>query len=193
MAPAASSTLRRRPGIDHAERGMIVQERSGHAQDCSGGALRGEHDGGSICLADGDGTESFPGCSEAHRAVDLPPLLRGEALEAFMLDGEHQGSLKGAFIPIGGLTSGFPHQGSLGRGGPWGSVWPNNVEKTGVWSIGQPGFLVVAAEAEQVERTRRKTWSRAESEFLCPSRRLLLTARTARSRISRSCRATPKG
>jgi hypothetical protein len=29
-------------------------------------------------------------------------------------------SLKGAFIPIGGLTSGFPHQGSLGRGGPWG-------------------------------------------------------------------------
>jgi hypothetical protein len=25
--------------------------------------------------------------------------------------------LKGAFIPIGGLTSGFPHQGSLGSGG----------------------------------------------------------------------------
>src|SRR6266542_6715543 len=29
---------------------------------------------------------------------------------------------------------------------------PDNVEKTGVWSIGQPGFLVVAAEAEQVGR-----------------------------------------
>jgi hypothetical protein len=27
----------------------------------------------------------------------------------------------------------------------------------------------VAAEAERVERTRRKTCSRAESEFLCPS------------------------
>jgi hypothetical protein len=25
------------------------------------------------------------------------------------------------------------------------------LRKTGVWSIGQPGFLVVAAEAEQVE------------------------------------------
>jgi hypothetical protein len=36
----------------------------------------------------------FLDVSEAHRAVDHPPLLRGEALEAFMLDGEHQGSLK---------------------------------------------------------------------------------------------------
>jgi hypothetical protein len=49
--------------------------------------------------------------------------------------------------------------GSLLRSGgeTWGPVSPDNVEKTGVWSIGQPGFLVVAAEAEQVERTRRKT------------------------------------
>jgi hypothetical protein len=31
------------------------------------------------------------------------------------------------------------------------------------------GSLVMAAEAQQVERTQRKTCSRAESEFLCPS------------------------
>jgi hypothetical protein len=30
---------------------------------------------------------------------------------------------------------------------------------------------IVAAEGERVERTHRKTCSRAESEFLCPSRR----------------------
>ena len=46
-----------------------------------------------------------------------------------------------------------------------GPVSPDNVEKTGVWS----GSPIVAAEAEQVERTRRKTWSRADPRFLCPS------------------------
>jgi hypothetical protein len=81
------------------------------------------------------------------------------------------GNLKGAFIPIGGLTSGFPHQGSLGRGGPWGSVWPDNVEKTGVSPGGQSGSPTVTAEAEQVERTRGRTWSRVRSRFLCPTGR----------------------
>jgi hypothetical protein len=37
-------------------------------------------------------------------------------------------------------------------GETWGPVWPDNVEKTGVWS----GSPIVAAEAEQVERTRRR-------------------------------------
>jgi hypothetical protein len=34
------------------------------------------------------------------------------------------------------------------------------------WTVWVP---IAAAEAQQVERTRRKTCSRAESEFLCPS------------------------
>jgi hypothetical protein len=38
-----------------------------------------------------------------------------------------------------------------------------------VWPGGQSGSPIVAARAQQVERTRRKTCSRAESEFLCPS------------------------
>src|SRR4029453_19569963 len=51
-----------------------------------------------------------------------------------------------------------------------GLVWPDNVEKTGVRSIGQPGFPVVASVPEQVERTRRKTWSRGRSEVFVPYR-----------------------
>src|SRR6266508_620032 len=39
--------------------------------------------------------------------------------------------VKGAFIPIGGLTSGFPIKARWGEG-PWGSVWPDNVHETGV-------------------------------------------------------------
>ena len=54
-------------------------------------------------------------------------------------------------------------------GETWGPVSPNNVHETGVWPGGRSGSPVVAAEARQVERTRRKTCSRAESEFLCPS------------------------
>jgi hypothetical protein len=42
-----------------------------------------------------------------------------------------------------------------------------NVHETGVSPGGQSGSAIVAAEAQQVERTRRKTCSRAESEFLC--------------------------
>jgi len=34
--------------------------------------------------------------------------------------------------------------------------------------VGQSGSPIVAAEAEQVERTRRETWSRALSEVLVP-------------------------
>jgi hypothetical protein len=40
--------------------------------------------------------------------------------------------LKGASIPIGGLTSGFPYQGSLVEGSHGGSVSPHNVHETGV-------------------------------------------------------------
>jgi hypothetical protein len=38
---------------------------------------------------------------------------------------------------------------------------------------------IVAAEAEQFERTRRKTWSRARSEFSVPFRRDAASPRTA--------------
>jgi len=49
-----------------------------------------------------------------------------------------------------------------------GPVWPDNVHETGVLPIGQSGFPVVATDAEQVVRTRRKTWSRARSEVFVP-------------------------
>ena len=60
--------------------------------------------------------------------------------------------------------------GSLLRSGgeTWGPVSPGNVQKTGVSPGGQSGSPIVAAEAEQVERTRRKTWSRVRSEVFVP-------------------------
>ncbi len=60
--------------------------------------------------------------------------------------------------------------GSLLRSGSetWGPVSPDNVHETGVSPGGQSGSPIVAAEAEQVERTRRKTWSRARSEVFVP-------------------------
>jgi hypothetical protein len=47
-------------------------------------------------------------------------------------------------------------------------VWPENVPETGVSPGGQFGSLIVAAEAEQVERTRKKSWSRGQSEVFMP-------------------------
>jgi hypothetical protein len=55
-------------------------------------------------------------------------------------------------------------------GETWGPVSPDNVQKTGVSPGGQSGSPIVAAEAEQVERTRRKTWSRFRSEVFVPYR-----------------------
>jgi hypothetical protein len=49
-----------------------------------------------------------------------------------------------------------------------GPVSPNNVHETGVSPGGKSGSPIVAPYAEQVERTRRKTWSRARSEVLVP-------------------------
>jgi hypothetical protein len=92
------------------------------------------------------------------------------------------------FIPIVALTRGFPlapvrlvrnpetvpmmADGSLLRSGgeTWGPVSPDNVHETGVLPIGESGSTIVAAEAEQVERTRRKNWSRARSEVFVPHR-----------------------
>jgi hypothetical protein len=51
------------------------------------------------------------------------------------------------------------------------SFSPDNVEKTGVSPGGQSGSPTVTAEADQVERTRGKTWSRVRSRFLCPTGR----------------------
>jgi hypothetical protein len=58
--------------------------------------------------------------------------------------------------------------GSLLRSGgeTWGPVSPDNVHETGVLPGGQSGSLIVPAEAEQVERTRRKPWSRARSLYV---------------------------
>ncbi len=51
--------------------------------------------------------------------------------------------------------AGFPIKARWG-GGPWGSVWPDNVQETGVSPGGRSGSPIVAAEAEQVERTTKK-------------------------------------
>ena len=74
---------------------------------------------------------------------------------------------KGAFIPIGGLTSGFPHQGS-GERGPWVRCGQTMFTKqvfrpVTVWSPHR-GRRGGAGRA-----TRRKTWSRGRSEVLCPT------------------------
>jgi hypothetical protein len=85
--------------------------------------------------------------------------------------------LKGALIPILALTRGFPlarlvrnpetvsmmADGSLLRSGgeTWGPVSPDNVHETGVSPGGQSGSPIVAADPDQVERTRRKTSSPA--------------------------------
>ncbi len=45
-------------------------------------------------------------------------------------------------------------------------MWPDNVHETGVSPRGRSGSPIVAPEAEQFERTRRKTWSRARSKFV---------------------------
>jgi hypothetical protein len=79
----------------------------------------------------------------------VPTLFTNRAVADAHCPADH---LKGAFIPIGGLTSGFPHQGSFGERGPWGSVWPDNVHETGVSLDGQSGSSIVAAEARQVEK-----------------------------------------
>jgi hypothetical protein len=49
------------------------------------------------------------------------------------------------------------------------SFSPDNVQETGVSPGGRSRFPIVAAEAEQVERTRRKTWTGADPRFLCPT------------------------
>jgi hypothetical protein len=53
-----------------------------------------------------------------------------------------------------------------------GAMSPDNVHETGVSPDGQSRPPIVSAEAEQVERTRRETWSRARSEGFVPYRLL---------------------
>jgi hypothetical protein len=48
------------------------------------------------------------------------------------------------------------------------SFSPDNVHETRVWPGGRSGSPIVAAEAQQVEPTRTKTWSRARSEVFVP-------------------------
>ncbi|SRR6266545_1699931 len=50
------------------------------------------------------------------------------------------------------------------------AVSPHNVQETGISPGTRSGSPIVAAEAEQVERTRRKTWSPARSEVFVPYR-----------------------
>jgi hypothetical protein len=97
------------------------------------------------------------GCTYSDHAADL-----GFAPSAVM------DRLKGAFIPIGGLTSGFPHQGSLGRGGPWGSVWPDNVYERGVSPGGESGSPHRGHRGGAGRANPRRTWSRARSEVFVP-------------------------
>src|SRR6266508_1856209 len=63
--------------------------------------------------------------------------------------------LKDALIPIGGLTSGFPIKARWGEGGPWGSVWPENVEKPGDSPDGQSRSPIVAARRSRSSNSRK--------------------------------------
>jgi hypothetical protein len=71
-------------------------------------------------------------------------------------------------------------------GETWGPVSPDNVHER-CPAPGPSGLAIVAAEGEQVERTRRKTWSRARSEVHVPYRP------TAGIRWSRTLAVEPKG
>ena len=51
-----------------------------------------------------------------------------------------------------------------------GSLWPDSVHETGVWPIGQRAFPVVATEAGQVERTRRKDLVTVSIRVFVPTR-----------------------
>jgi hypothetical protein len=82
-------------------------------------------------------TGVLPGGQRGFPVVAAPPSKSSEVTRQ---------DLKGASIPIGGLTSGFPHQGSLGRGEPLGSVSPDNVHETGASPGGQSGSRIVAAD-----------------------------------------------
>jgi hypothetical protein len=78
--------------------------------------------------------------------------------------------LKAASIPIGGFTSGFPNQGSLGRGEPVGfGVAQTMFTKQVPHPMNSPDPPSWPRRAERVERTRRKTWYAPHPRFLCPT------------------------
>jgi hypothetical protein len=54
------------------------------------------------------------------------------------------------------------------RGETWGPVSPENVQETGVSPGGRSGSDIVAAEAEQVERTTKKDLVTLRSEVFVP-------------------------
>jgi ADP-ribose pyrophosphatase YjhB (NUDIX family) len=61
-----------------------------------------------------------------------------------------------------------------------GSGVADNVHETGVSPRGQSRSPIVAAEAQQGEPTRTKTWSRVRSEVFVPYRRIMQVRRARR-------------
>ena len=59
-------------------------------------------------------------------------------------------------------------------GKTWEPVSPDNVRNSCLVPV-EVWIPILAAEAEQVGRTRRKTWSWARSRFLCPTAGVFLS------------------
>jgi hypothetical protein len=77
--------------------------------------------------------------------------------------------LKGAFLPIGGLTSGFPHQGSLGSGGHGVPCGPTMFTKQVSGPVEKSGSPIVVAEAQQVDELEERPGHAPDPRFPCPT------------------------
>jgi hypothetical protein len=126
----------------------------------------------------------FPGQESSFPPFPRPMADVNGTLFFIANDGIH---VKGALIPIVVLTRGLHGSVRLVRnpgtvpmmgdgflmrsgGETWGPVSPDNVQETGVSPGGRSGSPIVTAEAEQVERTRRKPCSRPRSDVFVPYR-----------------------
>jgi hypothetical protein len=111
------------------------------------------------------------------------PLARGDSPRVVRLKGalieirlewapilivaQTQGFPYGSPQPSWGTVPGFRTSRTGSGGETWGPVSPENIHESGASPGGQSGSPIVAAEAQQVERTRRKTWSRLPIRGFC--------------------------
>jgi hypothetical protein len=78
------------------------------------------------------------------------------------------GTIRG-FCALQGVAS-RREEASCGRDTVEHAAGTQNIQETGVSPGGRSGSPIVTAEAEQVERTRRKPWSRPRSDVFVPYR-----------------------
>jgi transposase-like protein len=85
-------------------------------------------------------------------------------------DHGHLKALRGALIAIGGLTSGFPLQGSFGGGRQRGCVEPDNIEKTGGLvrgdSLDSPSWPPGPSKSSELQE---RPGHGPDPRFLCPT------------------------